>query len=76
MRGASVETRKRMGERLSDMLADDGWEPDPAGVYFSERFGIDPQVLEEYGAFDISVVTDMPLFIPCASGLGETSIRM
>lgn len=39
------------------------WEPDESGVYFSEWFGVDPQALEEYGAFDISVVTDMPLFI-------------
>lgn len=40
-----------------------GWEPDAAGVYFSDRFGVHPEVLEDYGAFDISVVTDMPLFI-------------
>ena len=39
------------------------WEPDPAGIYFSDRFEVDPQTLEKYGAFDISVVTDMPLFI-------------
>lgn len=40
-----------------------GWEPDPAGIYFSDRFEVDPELLEGYGAFDISVVTDMPLFI-------------
>ena len=39
------------------------WVPDPARVYFSDRFEVDPQTLEKYGAFDISVVTDMPLFI-------------
>src|SRR5690349_3069849 len=32
-------------------------------VYFSERFEVDPAVLEAYGALDISVVTDLPLFI-------------
>jgi hypothetical protein len=32
-------------------------------LYFSQRFGVDPQVLDEYGAFDISVVSDLPLFI-------------
>ena len=32
-------------------------------IYFSEFFGVDPEVLEEYGAFDISVVSDLPLFV-------------
>lgn len=32
-------------------------------LYFSDRFGVSPQVLEEYGALDISVVTDLPVFI-------------
>ena len=39
------------------------WTPDPAGVYFSDYFRVAPQVLEEYGALDISVTTDLPLFI-------------
>jgi hypothetical protein len=39
------------------------WTPDPAGGYFSDRFEVHPDVLEEYGALDISVVTDLPLFI-------------
>lgn len=39
-------------------LAD--WEPEPAGVYFSDRFEGNAQTLETYGAPDISVVTDMP----------------
>lgn len=39
------------------------WRPDPAGVYFSDRFRVNPDILEEYGALDISVVTDLPLFI-------------
>ena len=37
--------------------------PAEAQIYFSERFGVDPATLEAYGALDISVVTDMPLFI-------------
>ena len=41
----------------------DDWTPDPAGVYFSDYFGVAPEVLEEYGALDISVVSDLPLFI-------------
>jgi hypothetical protein len=32
-------------------------------LYFSEYFGVDQEVLEGYGAFDISVVSDLPLFI-------------
>lgn len=39
------------------------WSADPAGIYFSDRFNVDPQVLEDWGAFDISVVTDLPVFI-------------
>lgn len=37
--------------------------PDEAQIYFSEQFEVDPAVLEAYGAFDISIVTDVPLFI-------------
>lgn len=33
-----------------------------SNLYFSEQFGIDPNVLEEYGAFDVSIVSDLPLF--------------
>lgn len=32
-------------------------------IYFSERFEVAPSVLQKYGAFDISVVSDLPLFI-------------
>jgi hypothetical protein len=32
-------------------------------LYFSDYFEADPSDLEKYGAFDISVVTDLPLFI-------------
>jgi hypothetical protein len=32
-------------------------------LWFSDRFNVDPVVLEDYGAYDISVVTDTPLFI-------------
>lgn len=32
-------------------------------VFFSEWFGVDPQLLEDYGALDISVVSDLPMFI-------------
>lgn len=39
------------------------WEADPAGVFFSDRFNVNPAVLDKYGAFDISVVSDLPVFI-------------
>lgn len=32
-------------------------------VLFSDYFGVDKQQLEEYGAFNISLVADLPLFI-------------
>ncbi len=32
-------------------------------IYFSDFFGVPPRVLERYGAFDISLVNDLPLFI-------------
>jgi len=32
-------------------------------LYFTQYFDIDSTVLEEYGALDISVVSDLPLFI-------------
>jgi hypothetical protein len=32
-------------------------------LYFSDYFEVEPDVLDEYGAFNISVVTDLPLFI-------------
>jgi hypothetical protein len=32
-------------------------------TYFSDRFGVDPTALKNYGAFNVSIVTDLPLFI-------------
>lgn len=32
-------------------------------AYFSDYFAVDPDVLEEYGAFNISLINDLPLFI-------------
>ena len=32
-------------------------------LYFSEQFSVDLDVLETYGAFDVSVVSDLPLFV-------------
>jgi hypothetical protein len=35
----------------------------PTTIYFSDVFGVDPQTLRDYGAFDVSLVNDLPLFI-------------
>ncbi len=32
-------------------------------VYFNDWFGIEPPVLAEYGAFNVSLINDLPLFI-------------
>ncbi|MFH1292209.1 MAG: hypothetical protein ABIH87_03355 [bacterium] len=32
-------------------------------LYFSDFFKVDPKIIEEYGAFDISLIFDLPLFI-------------
>lgn len=37
--------------------------PDTAQIYFSDFFGISPERLEQYGAFDVALINDLPLFI-------------
>jgi len=32
-------------------------------TFFSDHFGIDSAVLAKYGAFNVSLITDLPLFI-------------
>jgi len=32
-------------------------------IYFSDFFNIEPSILKEYGAFNISLINDLPLFI-------------
>lgn len=32
-------------------------------IYFTDFFGVDPHVLEDYGAFNVSLINDLPLFI-------------
>lgn len=33
------------------------------GIHFSDFFGIDTKIVEDYGAFDTSLVNDVPVFI-------------
>lgn len=60
---AVVSTRRTSGDDGSS--GDDGgmWLPDPAAIYFSDYFGVHPDVLAESGALDVSLVADLPLFI-------------
>jgi len=32
-------------------------------LYFSDAFGVSPKALERYGAFNVSLVSDLPLFV-------------
>ena len=32
-------------------------------IYFSDMFGVAPESLEEYGAFNVALVNDLPLFV-------------
>lgn len=32
-------------------------------IYFSQIFNVDPKVIEDYGALDIALLTDLPLFV-------------
>jgi hypothetical protein len=32
-------------------------------LYFSQRFDVEPELLVEHGAFNISVASDLPLFV-------------
>jgi len=32
-------------------------------LYFTDIFGVDPDLLEEYGSFNVSLINDLPLFI-------------
>jgi hypothetical protein len=32
-------------------------------VHFSDFFEVDPDILERYGAFNVSLINDLPLFI-------------
>ena len=34
-----------------------------ADIYFSDYFRVAPAVVEDYGAFDISLISDLPLFV-------------
>ncbi len=44
------------------MAAEPADLPEPP-LYFSQYFGIDSKLIQDYGALDLSVVSDLPLFI-------------
>ena len=37
--------------------------PHTLGIYFSDVFDVSPEVIDEYGAFNISLINDLPLFV-------------
>ena len=37
--------------------------PSEPSLYFSDHFGVHRKIVEQYGAFDISLVADLPLFV-------------
>ncbi len=45
------------------MRADKPSDSSEIDIYFSDFLGVEKRVLEKYGAFDISLVNDLPLFI-------------
>lgn len=64
-RGRAGTTARASRERpcTSDLVVGPRMSTGHTGLYFSDYFGVDPSILDEYGAFDISVVSDLPLFV-------------
>lgn len=49
---------------MAQAVSTDAGIPQPvAKIYFSDFFQVDPGRLEEYGAFNVSLVNDLPLFV-------------
>lgn len=49
---------------LSDQLnATYDLREDRLATFFSDRFGLDTDILDDYGAFNVSIINDLPLFI-------------
>lgn len=51
--------RKRLGGPVSLMASNEG----KMDIYFTDYFGVTEEQLEAHGAFNISLITDLPLFI-------------
>ena len=50
-------------------------------IYFSDFFKLRPNTLAQYGAFNVSLVRDLPLFIDIAESIpiaivGHTEVRV
>jgi hypothetical protein len=62
---ASIIATNRRRAPMATAAACDG--PSPLGplmeLHFSQHFNVPSELLESYGAFDISVISDLPLFI-------------
>jgi hypothetical protein len=44
------------------MVAKSQTQP-PIELYFTDVYGVSEEALEEYGAFNISLIVDLPLFV-------------
>src|SRR5258706_4113969 len=53
---------RRRRRNSANQQPDDGPSAD-IKIYFSDFFEVEPETIEEYGAFNISLVNDLPLFI-------------
>jgi len=63
-----VRMRKTMSKATGQMVlrpssARRSHRPTPVNVYFTDFFNIRPSTLRRYGALDISLVSDLPVFI-------------
>jgi hypothetical protein len=50
-------------EGTAEATSGNGKGSTDGGVYFTDVFGVDEDTLDDYGAFNISLVNDLPLFI-------------
>src|SRR5450759_1299619 len=51
----------RRGPIVPDLMPSSGTSH--ARIYFSDHFEVSPETLEEHGAFDVSLIGDLPLFV-------------
>lgn len=48
---------------IEDVAGEVGRERPSTRIHFTDFFGVDPAVLEAHGAFNVSLINDLPLFV-------------
>ena len=48
---------------MQNKIQDGGDNVDGLKIYFSDFFNVDEDIIESYGAVNISLINDMPLFV-------------